>query len=454
VKFLKRTEELARLGDMGPGLAVVWGRRRVGKTRLLLEWCQRERGIYAVADQSAPETQRAWLASTVAQTIHGFGDVTYPDWATLFARIAAAGLPGPLVIDELPYLVAGSPELPSVLQRWLDHDARRAKLRVALAGSSQRMMQGLVLSHDAPLYGRASVVFDLQPIEAAALRDALGPLADEAWLEHYTAWGGIPRYWELAQQARGTARDRLGALAMTPLGPLFDEPSRLLLEELPPAPEVRPLLDAIGAGAHRLSEIAGRIGRNATALARPLDRLIGMGLVVRETPFGEPTRGGKRSLYKIADPFLRFWFRVVAPNRSVLVAGTAAARRALLERHWPALVAQTFEELCRARVPLARVLARHGTWGPASRWWQGSAPEWDLVARDLEADRVLVGEVRAASVRSTDDLRRTCERFATRPLPPALQAKEIVRVLFVVGAPKPRPKTGAVHVVTLGDLLR
>lgn len=454
MEFLNRTEELARLGDMGPGLAVVWGRRRVGKTRLLLEWCERERGVYAVADQSAPETQRAWLASTVAQTVSGFGDVTYPDWATLLARIASAGLPGPLVLDELPYLVAGSPELPSVLQRWIDHDVRRAKLRVALAGSSQRMMQGLVLSHDAPLYGRARVILDVQPIEAPALRHALGALEDAAWLDHYTAWGGIPRYWELAEAARGTARDRLVALAMTPLGPLFDEPARLLLEELPPAPETRPILDAIGGGAHRLSEIAARIGRNATALGRPLDRLIGMGLVRRETPFGEPERGGKRSLYKIADPFLRFWFRVVAPRRSALVAGTAASRRAVLDRLWPALVAETFEELCRARVPAAGALARFGSWAPAARWWQGAAPEWDLVARDVDADRVLVGEVRASAMTSAEDLRRTCERLAARALPPAVTAKEIVRALFVVRAPKPRPKTGSVHVIALADLLR
>lgn len=437
---------------MPPGLAVVWGRRRVGKTRLLLEWCDHEGGVYAVADQSAPDTQRAWLASTIARAIPGFGDVTYPDWAALFARIAAAGLRGPLVIDELPYLVVGSPELPSVLQRWFDHDARRARLRVAVAGSSQRMMQGLVLSHSAPLYGRANVILDVQPLDASTLRRALGRIPDADWLDHFTAWGGIPRYWELAAQVPGTARERLVALAMSPLGPLFDEPARLLLEELPPAPEVRPILDAIGAGAHRLSEIGGRIGKPATSLGKALDRLIGMGLVRRETPFGEPERGGKRSLYKIDDSFLRFWFRVVAPSRSALVVGTKATRRALLDRLWPGLVGQAFEDLCRNRVPRARALARLGSWGPASRWWQGASPEWDIVAKDLGSSRVLLGEVRASSVSSADELRRTCERFAARPLPPMVKDRDAVRALFVVNAP--RVKTDGVSVFTLADLLR
>ena len=85
----------------------------------------------------------------------GFAD----DWRSLFAAIAQrAGETrwhGPLVLDELPYLVLQSPELPSALQQFVDHDARRVKLTIAIAGSSQRMMQGLVLDANAPLYGRA-----------------------------------------------------------------------------------------------------------------------------------------------------------------------------------------------------------------------------------------------------------------------------------------------------------
>jgi hypothetical protein len=451
--FMNRAEELRRLAAMDAGLAVVWGRRRVGKTRLLLEWCERESGMYTVADQSAPDTQRAWFASTIARAVPGFGDVTYPDWSALLARLATSRLRGPLVIDELPYLVATSPELPSVLQRWLDHDARRARLRVAVAGSSQRMMQGLVLSHEAPLYGRAKVLLDLSPLEPAHLRRALGPLPDVAWLEHFAAWGGIPRYWELAATVRGSARERLLTLAMSPLGPLFTEPERLLLEELPPAPEVRPILDAIGSGAHRLSEVAGRIGRAATSLAKPLDRLLGMRLIRRETPFGEPERGGKRSLYKIDDPFLRFWFRVVAPHRAELVAGDDVSRRRILERHWPALVAQAFEDLCRASVPRSRSLGRFGTWGPAFRFWHGAAPEWDVIAKDLEEDRTLVGEVRLGKPRSADDLRGACQRLAARSLPAPVRSREIVRVLFVPTAPT-RTTIASVHVVTLADLMR
>ncbi len=461
--FLNRKAELSALAGLGPngGLAVVWGRRRIGKTRLLLEWCERERGVYTVADQSSAEDQRAYFARAIAEVLPGFDDVTYPSWERLLSRLAtdaaARRFHRPIVIDEAPYLVASSPELPSVLQRWIDHDARRARLRVALAGSSQRMMQGLVLDHDAPLFGRAQVLLDLSPLEPGHLPAALGKMSAVSQVEHWTAWGGVPRYWELAAGRRGTARDRVVALVLDPLGALFSEPERLLLEESPPAIEMRPVLDAIGAGAHRLSEIAGRLARPATSLSRPLERLTGMGFIRRETPYGEPARGGKRSLYKIDDPLLRLWFRVVAPNRAALVAGSPASRRAILDEHWAALTAQAWEDLCRRCLVSIRrgALAKLGPWRPATRYWHGSDPEWDLMADAVEGRRLLAGEAWfSARPVGVDTARREAHRLASRPLPPAAAGRDVVRALFVPAVAKGVARVyEGVHVVTLAELV-
>lgn len=459
--FWNRKQELdalEALDEIG-GLGVVWGRRRIGKTRLLLEWSTRGGGVYTVADQSAPDLQRAYFARAIAQALPGFAEVTYPDWERLLSRLAvdamAAGFTGPIVIDEFPYLVAGSPELPSIVQRWIDHDARRAKLRVAIAGSSQRMMQGLVLSHAAPLYGRARVTLDLGGLSPDHLALAFGRLKPAAVVEHWACFGGVPRYWELAAQRRGTARDRVLTLALDPLGPLFAEPDRLLLEESPPAVELRPVLDAIGAGAHRVSEIAGRLGRPVTSLGHALDRLIGMTLVRREVPYGESGKAGKRSLYKIDDSFLRLWFRVVAPNRAALTAGTAASRRAVLDEHWHLLLGQAWEELCRHAVPTARgALARRGPWRPPSRYWHGAEPEWDLVADAIDGRRVLLGEAWfSARPVSASVLAREAERLASRPPPAPVGDREIVRALFVPSVAASAPRVVAsVQIVTLAEL--
>ncbi len=468
MKFLNRTEELARLDRLARssagGLAVVYGRRRVGKTRLLLQWCERHEGLYTVADQSSAEIQRRYFAGVVAERLPGFADVDYPDWRGLLARLAAearnASWRGPIVFDELPYLVVASPEIPSVLQHWIDHEARRARLTVAVAGSSQRMMQGLTLAADAPLFGRARELLELQPLEASYLPQAIGTRRVADLLQHHAAWGGVPRYWELAADEQGTPLQRIEQLVLDPLGPLHREPDRLLFEEIPSAAEVRPLLDAIGSGAHRVSEIAGRVGRPATSMSRPLERLIGMGLVRREVPFGESEKRSRRSLYRIDAPFFRWWFRVVAPHRAMLASGNPRTRLELLERLWPSLVAAAWEELCRARVSrlVSGALAASGPWGPARRWWKGASPEWDVVAESTDRKRLLLGEAkwsaRPFAARAIETELRALEQKPLPDLPAKYRRHELVRALFVSEATGRRRKRdeGCV-VVTARELL-
>ncbi|MBI2898351.1 MAG: ATP-binding protein [Deltaproteobacteria bacterium] len=436
MRFVDREEELRRLEAVtrspGPALVVVWGRRRIGKTRVLLEWVGKTDGLYWVADESAPPIQRRYFAEALEARIAGFGQVEYRDWEALFARLGRemdrARWRGPIVIDELPYLVAAAPELPSVLQRFVDLAGRQSEILLALAGSSQRMMQGLVLDARAPLYGRAREAMKLRPILPGWLGPALGLRDPRAIVEAWTLWGGIPRYWELASSFsdQNAAAD---ALVLDPLGPLHDEPARLLLEESPSAVSLRPLLDAIGAGAHRVSEIAARVGQAATSLARPLTRLQELDLVLREIPFGEPERAGKRALYRIADPFLRLWFAVVGPRRSWLLQAPRDGRLALVARALPRLRAMAWEELCRLAVP--RLAAKLGgvSFGQARRFWRGGGPEWDVVAESVDGSVLLLGEA----------------RWPERD-PSASEISEIARSLMARGAPPiRRPEGGLIH---------
>jgi uncharacterized protein len=468
MKFLNRHEELTRLEGLsarkGGGLAVLVGRRRIGKTRILLEWAERCDGLYTVADESSPDVQRRYLARAIAARFPDFADVEYPDWAALLSRLAtaakASGWRGPVIVDEIPYLVASSPELPSVLQRWLDHEAKAAHLVVGLAGSSQHMMHGLVLSERAPLFGRADEFLDVTPLEPVFLREALGLAMGPDLVEAYAAWGGVPRYWELAAAIPGGTTAQVARLVLDPLGPLHREPERLLHEESPSALEVRPVLDVIGAGVHRLSEIAGRLGRPATSLSRPLARLLSLGLARRDVPFGESERSGRRALYRIDDPFFRLWFRVVAPHRAELASGSRASRLRLFERHFPGLVAASWEDLCRRQVPRLSTssgLAALGPWGPCRRWWHGEAAEWDLVSESEDGKRLLLGEAKwsrraldSASVASATALLRA---KAPPSLPSSYDRHEVVRALFVPEIVRGVRPPGDVELVTLRDLL-
>ena len=299
MKFVDRSQEMQRLdlaASRPQGFIALWGRRRVGKSRLLTHWSERNEGMYTVADQSAPAVQRRYLASALAKLFPGFDEVEYPDWRALLSRLdrdaANKGWRGPLIIDELPYLVGAAPEILGVLQNWLDSSTRRVGLVVS--GSSVRMMHSAVLDSGAPLYGRATEAFAVRPLRAGYLADVFPQLTPRELVCAYAVWGGMPRYWELAEPFGADIEAAVDALVLDPTGPLHAEPDRLLQAETPPAMALRPLLDVIGNGAHRVSEIAGRLGRPASSLAGPLASLSEMDLVRREIPFGSDPKSGKR----------------------------------------------------------------------------------------------------------------------------------------------------------------
>jgi len=462
MKFLDRKEELERLDRMAHsgGLAVIWGRRRIGKTRLLLEWCRRHGGVYTVADQSAALIQRRYFAASLAARFPGFDQVHYPDWRSLLGRISAEAMHqrwrGPLIVDEFPYLVATSPELPSIFQAWVDREVKEARLAVALAGSSQRMMQGLVMGATEPLYGRATEAFHLQPLSAGFLREALELATARDVILAYAAWGDVPRYWELMSESALSLDRAVDHLVLNPLGLLHEEPERLLLEELPPAVALRPILDAIGLGAHRVSEIAGRIGEPATSLSRPLQRLMELGLIQREIPFSASPASAKRSLYKIADPFCRMWFRMVAPNRGFLADAPARTREKLWREARPALVSAAWEELCRQWVSLG--IGHHspfreaGQWEPARRFWHGEGPEWDVVSQTLDRRCLLLGELKWLE-RPADlpKLRSLSKTLLAKGVPPVkgLEDRNLLHVVFVPEVTQNiSTELDGVHVVT------
>ncbi len=463
--FLDRHEELCRLDRaLRPGaLVALWGRRRVGKSRLLIEWCQRTNGLYTVADQSSPAVQRRYMAAAVAGRFPGFADVEYPDWRAFLERLAAEAArsrwSGPFIIDELPYLIAADPTIAATLQNWLDSPDPRPC--TVVSGSSQQMMHGAVLDASAPLYGRAVEAFAVPPLPAGYIGDAfdLGPAtASRHLVALYALWGGMPRYWELAAPLTGRPgadqrwlENAVDALVLDAAGPLHDEPERLLALEMPPAAALRPLLDVIGTGAHRVSEIAGRLGRPASSLSRPLAALTALQLVRRETPFGSSPHAGKRALYRIDDPFLRLWFRVVAPNRAMLGTAPKETRLAYWHRVWPALAAAAWEALCRRAVPLLHrsraPLGRLGPWEPAQRYWRGNAPELDIVARSVDGRRLLVGEAKW-TVRAAPRARANApvDAKALRGLPEA-DGRELVYALFVPEAAGVKDGAGGTHFV-------
>jgi hypothetical protein len=156
-----------------------------------------------------------------------------------------------------------------------------------------------------------------------------------------------------------------------------------------------------------------------------------MDLIARELPFGEEPRGGKRTLYKIADPFLRFWFRYVDINRSRLGAGQMTAVEEEIGERLGHHVAEIWEELARTSAPLLRLGGK--TWGPAGRWWGPGLDrrplEIDLVAESSDGKSLLIGEVKWAVPRDAERLLAELEDKARRL--PIAAGREIVPALWL-----------------------
>jgi AAA+ ATPase superfamily predicted ATPase len=199
--FVNRTEEQIRirkiLNGSKSGFIVVYGRRRCGKSTLLKRILG-ESDIYFMADQTESTQQIVLLAQAIATKVPEFDQVKYPDWESLFNMLNnRLTNPITLCLDEFPYLVKSAAQLPAIIQKLIDKGDNRFHL--VICGSSQQLMQGLIIDSTAPLYGRADLILKIKPMKIPYLQEVLQCSAIEAVTE-FSVWGGVPRYWELRQQ--------------------------------------------------------------------------------------------------------------------------------------------------------------------------------------------------------------------------------------------------------------
>lgn len=375
--FVNREAELREL-DLAAkhgGLLVVYGRRRVGKTRLLRQWLQAQGGLYSQAIEAQRDQQiQQVFADLRPQLETQLVPKTWPEFLEVLALQKGRWT---VCLDEFPYLTAVDASLPSQLQKWLDHSLPGGCL-IILAGSSAHMMHDLFLHRAAPLYGRARKLLHVQPMDYAAFCDASDlRRQDSDSFEKFGCVGGIPKYWEFVeagQDAVGLAESLYFDFAPY----MEQEPHRLLRDEGVSGLNAVAVLEAVGRGAERPSEIAARLGTAQTNLSRLLTQLLDASILARDLPFGESVRSTKKVLYRIQDPATRFWFRVYSPHQSRWRSYSPAEKRKLIRDH----AATVFEDVCRTRYPGAR------------RYWESNV-ELDLVAPDPDDPRrVLVAEVK------------------------------------------------------------
>ena len=455
--FLNRTGELKALrkvmSDSEPQLAVVYGRRRCGKSRLLQQ-LNADGIVYYLADQSDRTLQLKMLASQISGFLPGFDSGEYSSWEALLTALngrnpLVRNKPLTLVLDEFPYLVTEYPALPSLLQKLIDTRALRTHL--ILSGSSQRMMKGLVFQESAPLYGRAREIIKIRPLKAGWITDALGVNDAEAIMS-YAVWGGVPRYWELASEY-GSHIEAIQELVLNRDAILHNEPRRLLTDDMRTDTQPHSLLAVIGSGVHRISEISARLQKPAMNLLRPLETLIDLGLVRRDIPFSELEKNTKRTLYVIADPFLRFWYTFVHPNLSALEQEIYGPVLTQWQNGKSQYLGGIWEDLARESVPHMTINGMR--WKEARRYWgkntAGIMTEIDIVAESIDGSAILLGEAKWGK---TDVAHQLEKLLAAAPGLSFTKGKKVVTACWVGAESRLREQETCITPAKVLDVLR
>jgi uncharacterized protein len=355
--FVGREREIAILQSEWESaqarMLILYGRRRVGKTRLVTHWINNvtPRALYWVAEPTSSVDQ----LRSFSQALFGFEsnspvpeDFSYGSWAQAFEQAARMSKYErfALVLDEFTYLIALEQGIAGILQNAWDHQLKNSNIFLIISGSHVGMMERGVLSYQAPLYGRATSKLHLQPLPFKATKGMFPNYKADERVALYAIFGGVPAYWEQFDPNlnldRNIKQHLLGDANLNE-----DEPRLLLQDFLSDIHNYASILRAIAYGYRTPKEVASAAGLNERHISMYLSNLLRTGFVERRVPVTE-TSTSRQGRHHITDPFLRFHYRFLSRRQAQLALGVRDQALAEIKRHLLDFIGtHTWEELCR-----------------------------------------------------------------------------------------------------------
>ena len=384
--FIGRERELNKLCEMYNSnkfeCAIVYGRRRVGKTTLIQEFIKGKKAIYFLSLETSERVNLENFSRGILDS-----DATFSNFSSAFDSVAdlAADERIVLVIDEYPYLANSVQGISSIIQAAIDMRLKNSKLFLILCGSSMSFMENQVLGYQSPLYGRRTAQFKIQPFSFfESLRfhphyDAY----DNAVL--YGITGGIPQYLARIDGSK-TLKNNIIDNFFEPSAYLYEEPSNLLKQELREPQTYNDIITAVATGSSRLNEISTKTGLDTAVCSKYLTSLISLGIIKKERPILEEK--SKKTIYRLQDNMFRFWYRFVPQNAAQIHSGAGERVYDGIERLIPHYMGEVFEEICKQYMWRENIAERLPFYfKDAGRWWgtnpiKKSEQEIDIIAYD------------------------------------------------------------------------
>ncbi len=378
--LIDRREELRTLEEWyNKGrVALIFGRRRVGKTRLVLEFIKNKRAVYLLAADSTLEYNLAKFSEELSERFSVPG-LRFRDFEELFRFIEGRSDVDIVVIDEFGYLVkAGAlPQFQRIVDLILDTK------KLVLTGSTISAIESKLLGYRSPLYGRLDLVKKIQPLRFHHLFEWFPGATFDGAIAVYGATGGVPRYLEYFSKCTG---DEVEKVMLNPDILPFRDAKLIIEEELPEPHRYFQILEAIAGGRTRLSEISHVTGIEPHKLPYYLGVLRDLGYVYYEKPLLE----GKRGTYRVKEPYFAFWFRFIYPFYEEIDSGLKTHAETYFRKNFNTYLGQVFEQVA-GELVLQKI--KHTK---AGRWWKGDT-EIDLIAIDEDTAKAYFIEFKYSS---------------------------------------------------------
>lgn len=393
--FIGREQELNALGKLYRSdkfeFAVIYGRRRVGKTALISEFSKDKdtiffTGVETNAKQNLDNFSRCIMEYNTGMAV----DSSFASFQAALEYVFELAKTKRilLVIDEYPYVARASKSLASTLQLLIDKNKDNSKLFLILCGSSMSYMEDHVLTYKAPLYGRRTAQFKINPFDFFEACRYFTKFSDIDKALAYGIVGGTPQY--LMQiDDNLSIEDNIKNTHLNPASSIFEEPNNLLKQEVREPAIYNAVITAIAAGCSKMNEISNKIDEDTSVCATYIKNLITLGIIKKESPYGE--KSSRKTIYSIEDTMFRFWYRFVPENASIISRGATDLAYKRIAPELPSYMGGVFEEICKQYLWKLLIEGKCAVnFSALGRWW-GTNPktrtqeEIDIMGTDKDA---------------------------------------------------------------------